>query len=63
VKIPATREHVRLDGRNGIFLVLWVDRDQQVLNVVPLAEGDAVETVPFSWVRPAREDELEVSGA
>lgn len=53
--IPATRQHVRIDDQIGDFLVLWVDAEQQTAEVVPLAEGDAVLTVPFSQIRPIRD--------
>jgi hypothetical protein len=52
MRIPATRERVRLEGRDGLFLVVWVDADRQTADLVPLIHGDAVFSVPFGQIRP-----------
>jgi len=51
--IPAARQRVAVEGRDEeVFLVLWVDHEHQAAELVPLIDGDRLETVPFSLIRP-----------
>ncbi|HEY3705130.1 MAG TPA: hypothetical protein VGL22_08720 [Terracidiphilus sp.] len=52
MRTPATRERVRVEGRDGLFLVVWVDVELQIADVIPLVQGDAVFSVPFTEIRP-----------
>jgi hypothetical protein len=52
VMVPAARQRVAVEGRNEVFLVLWVDHEHQAAELVPLINGDRLETVPFSSIRP-----------
>jgi hypothetical protein len=48
VRIPRVRERVRIDGRDDLFLVVWVDLEREVVDLIPIAEGGALEeSVPF----------------
>jgi hypothetical protein len=51
MRIPATREHVSIEGHPGMFLVLGVDHESLTIQVVPLIGADEVLSVPFSSVR------------
>jgi hypothetical protein len=51
MRIPAAREHVSIEGRPGMFLVLGVDQESQTIQLVPLIGGDEVLSVPFSSVQ------------
>lgn len=62
MSIPATRQHVRIDNQHGVFLVVWVDIDGQTADLIPLGEGDAVLTVPFSQIRPLRDTQENGAG-
>jgi hypothetical protein len=47
--IPQVRERVQLAGRSGVFLVMWVDHEQQEADLMPLHRASSVEEiVPFS---------------
>jgi len=43
---------VALEGRDEVFLVVRVDYEHQAVELVPLMNGDYLETVPFSRLRP-----------
>lgn len=59
--IPAQRERVTIVGRNGIFLVVWVDHEEERADVVSLSRVSAVtENVPFSEIHPWDESQAEV---
>ena len=59
---PSTRERVQIAGRAGIFIVVRVDDEEQRADVVALT-GKAYleENVPFSALRPYKEDSLETN--
>ena len=51
MKIPAVRERVRLKGRKGVFLVVGVDRERQVVDLISTSTGGHVEEdVPFASI-------------
>jgi hypothetical protein len=64
MRIPAVRERVWVEGRDGAFLVMAVDRERQVADLIPtVSEGTVEEDVPFAAILPhpdgrvdARED-------
>jgi|UPI00047C036F hypothetical protein len=56
MRIPATRERVRLEDREGAFLVVWVDHDRGTADLIPLGEGDVEDSVPFARIRPLEVD-------
>jgi hypothetical protein len=45
------RERVRIEGAVEVFLVVWVDRDSETAQVIPLLEGDELLSVPFSAIQ------------
>jgi hypothetical protein len=57
VRIPRVRERVRIDGRDDVFLVVFVDLESEVVDLIPVADGGALEeSVPFLAIHPAAED-------
>jgi hypothetical protein len=53
VRIPRVRERVRIDGRDDLFLVVWVDLERELVDLIPIAEGGTVEeSVPFRAIHP-----------
>jgi hypothetical protein len=49
MKIPAVRERVRVKGRKGVFLVVGVDREREVVDLISASTGSHVEEdVPFA---------------
>jgi hypothetical protein len=57
VRIPRVRERVRIDGRDDVFLVVWVDLERELVDLIPIAEGGALEeNVPFRVVRPVADE-------
>src|SRR3954469_5590992 len=38
LRIPATRERVRVEGLHNPFLVIWVDRESGTAQLVPLVD-------------------------
>jgi hypothetical protein len=57
VRIPRVRERVRIDGREDVFLVVWVDLEREVADLIPIDDGGALEEgVPFHSIRPLAED-------
>jgi hypothetical protein len=53
VRIPRVRERVRIDGRDDMFLVVWVDIEREVADLIPIAAGGALEeNVPFHAILP-----------
>lgn len=52
--IPTIRQRVMIEGRDEVFLVVWVDLRRNVADLVPV-EGhkDLEEDVPFSKIRSA----------
>jgi hypothetical protein len=57
VKIPCVRERVLIDGRDEVFLVVWVDSARGVADLIPVSEcGGLEEDVPFSAIRPVDGD-------
>lgn len=54
--IPRLLERVRIEGRDGLFLVTRVDPDQQIADVLsfkPLSLAE--EGIPFALIHPVRE--------
>lgn len=52
-RIPRIRERVLVDGRDGVFLVVWVDLPRMVAVLVRIDETGALEEdVPFTAIRP-----------
>ena len=62
MRIPATRERVRIDGREGVFIVVWVDQERQTADLIPAGEGNIEDSVPFAKLRPLHGDPLEIKG-
>ncbi len=57
MNIPAVRERVRVQGRNGAFLIIAVDRDRQVVDLIPTSgDGQMEEDVPFAALLPPKVD-------
>jgi hypothetical protein len=57
VRIPRVRERVRIDGRDDVFLVVWVDLDREVVDLIPIAEGGALEeSVPFCAIHAVADE-------
>jgi len=53
MKIPAVRERVRIKDRKGVFLVVGVDRERQVVDLISTSTGGHVEEdVPFASLEP-----------
>ena len=52
--VPELRERVRVLGRSGEFLVVYVDHERQEVDLVRFPVGVFVEgrAVPFSKVKP-----------
>lgn len=49
MKIPAVRERVRIKGRKGVFLVVGVDREREVVDLISTGSRNHVEEdVPFA---------------
>jgi hypothetical protein len=47
--VPQVRERVQLAGKSGVFLVMWVDHEQQEADLMPLRGASSVEeSVSFS---------------
>jgi len=57
VRIPRVRERVRIEGRDDVFLVVWVDLEREVVDLIPIVDGGALEeSVPFHAIHPVGED-------
>jgi hypothetical protein len=55
--IPQLRERVHLAGRSGVFIVMWVDHEQQEADLMPLhGASSAEESVSFSEIQAYREN-------
>jgi hypothetical protein len=53
MRFPLVRERVRVQGRDGTFVVLSVDRAHGVANLISVAKGGQVEeNVPLSSILP-----------
>jgi hypothetical protein len=53
MRFPLVRERVRVQGRDGTFVVLAVDRARGVANLVSAAKGGHMEeNVPLSSILP-----------
>lgn len=51
MRFPLVREHVRVKGRTGTFLVLAVDRERALADVVSITGGGSVEeNVPLDSI-------------
>jgi hypothetical protein len=47
--VPQVRERVQLAGRDGVFLVMWVDHEHKEADLIPLHRASSVEeSVSFS---------------
>jgi hypothetical protein len=52
VLIPAVRERVMIEGRDGVFLVVSVDAANCVADLIPVADfGTVEEDVPLASLR------------
>lgn len=61
--IPAMRERVEITGKLGPFMVVDLDLGVQQVNVISLASSPYLEEdVPFSALRPYKEEEPLESG-
>jgi len=50
--IPTIRQRVKIEGRDEVFLVVWVDLKRGVADLVPVeGDKDLEEDVPFSNIR------------
>ena len=57
--VPQVRERVQLAGRSGVFLVMWVDHEQQEADLIPLHKASSVEeTAYFSELEACGESRL-----
>jgi hypothetical protein len=57
VRIPRVRERVRIDGRDDVFLVVFVDLESEVVGLIPVADGGVVEeNVPFRAIHPIADE-------
>lgn len=53
MRFPVVREHVRVQGRSGTFIVLSVDRARAVADIVSTARGSQAEhNVPLASILP-----------
>jgi hypothetical protein len=53
MRFPVVRERVRVQGRDGTFVVLSVDRARGVANLISAIKGGQVEeNVPLSSILP-----------
>jgi hypothetical protein len=53
MNVPSVRERVRLEGRDGEFIIVYVDRERQVADLIAAAgELHLEEDVPFSSILP-----------
>jgi hypothetical protein len=53
MRFPVVRERVRVQGRDGTFVVLAVDRARGVANLTSATKGGKVEeNVPLSSILP-----------
>lgn len=49
---PAVRERVLIEGRDEVFLVIYVDLDRGVADLIPIRDGGLPEEdVPLSSLR------------
>lgn len=52
--VPRLRERVCVEGRDEVFVVIYVDRDAAAADVVSTEQvGDLLECVPFTAIYPA----------
>ena len=61
--MPAARQRVQRDDKDGVFLVVWVNPEEQTAELLPIAEQGSLEAVPFKRIRPLRFDERGKGGA
>ena len=55
--VPQVRERVQLAGRSGVFLVMWVDHEQQEADLIPLGTVSSdEESVSFSELQAYSEN-------
>jgi hypothetical protein len=55
--VPSARELVEIAGLPGLFLVLWVNRQNERADVMAMRENPyAIPDVPFARLRPYQED-------
>ena len=53
MRIPRVRERVVIHGRDGVFIVVWVDLMRRVVDLIPVNDGIALEEdVPFAGIQP-----------
>ena len=57
MRFPVVRERVRVQGREGTFLVLAVNRARGVADLMPAAKGAQMEKdVPLTAILPLSDD-------
>ncbi len=55
--IPGVRQRVMIDGRDEVFLVVYVDRTRGMADLIPIAnEGGLEEDVPLAKLQRVRFD-------
>jgi len=55
--LPGMRERVLVAGRPGVFLVVWIDRERQNVDLIALHDATGVEaSVPFGDLEPFRDN-------
>jgi hypothetical protein len=53
MRMPSVPERVRLEGRDGEFIIVSVDRERQVADLIAASGGlHLEEDVPFSSILP-----------
>ncbi|HWG20381.1 MAG TPA: hypothetical protein VG225_07600 [Terracidiphilus sp.] len=53
LRVPRVRDRVHVDGHDGVFFVIYVDRVRKMVDVVSSARvGDLLEHLPFSAIHP-----------
>ena len=57
--VPAARERVLVAGRKGVYLVVWVDRDREEADLIPVETAVSIEEgVSFSELQAYSSDDL-----
>jgi hypothetical protein len=60
--IPRLHEKVFIAGGQGVFLVVWVDRQREMADLIPLRDAAGAKvSVPFAQLEPYR-DKMPPSG-
>jgi hypothetical protein len=55
--VPRARDYVEIDGRPGLFMVLWVNLEDERADLLALRKNAyALSDIPFAKLRPCQED-------